>query len=133
MKKRTLTRKTLIREYDFNKVKDQALAPLSTMGIIEPLYDRVSFMPLDQAALEKIKILDILRGKKGTPMAEAEWNLKMPALLVYHLRDYLYNEKYYNWTVTIDEEGFLCVQARKNTPKSRLGWGVFEKDLESRI
>lgn len=131
--KRTLTRKTLIREYDFNKVKAQAFAPLSTMGIIETLYDRASFMPLNQAALEKIKMMDILRGKNNTPIMEAEWNLKMPALLVYHLRDYLYNEKYYNWKVSVDDEGFLCVQARKNTPKSRLGWGIFEKDLTSRL
>ena len=133
MKQRTLTRKTLIREYDFNKVKAQAFAPLSTMGIIETLYDRATFMPLDQVALEKIKMLDILKGKKSTPLIEAEWNLKMPAVLVFHLRDYLYNEKYWQWKVSIDEEGFLCVQARRNTPKSRLGWGVFEKDLTSRL
>ena len=133
MKKRTLTRKTIIREYDYNKVREQALAPLLTMGITETLYDRVSFMPLDQAALEKLKMLDILKGKNHTPILETKWDLKMPALLLWDLKDYLYNEKYCQWDVTTDEEGVICVQARSNTPKTRLGWGIFEKDLTSRL
>jgi len=131
MKKRTLTRKVIIREYDYNKVRDQALGGLIFDGMA--LYDRADFTPLNQEALEKLKVVEILKGKKNTPLLEANLNLNMPALLVSQLRDYLYDSRYYNWRVTTDEDGFLCVQARKNTPKSRLGWAVFEKDLESRI
>lgn len=131
--KRTLTRKVIIREHDYKKVAEASLAPLITMGITETLYDRVSFIPLDQEALEKLKILDILKGKHRTPIMETKWDLKMPGLLLWDLKDYLYNERYCHWSVTTDDEGVMCVQARKNTPKSRLGWAVFEKDLESRL
>jgi hypothetical protein len=125
---RTLTRKVIIREYDYNKVRNQALG-----GLIYALYDRASFTPLNQETLEKLKMIEILKGKTNTPILEANINLVVPALLVSQLRDYLYDSRYYKWPVTTDEDGYLCVQARKNTPKSRLGWAVFEKDLESRI
>jgi hypothetical protein len=128
---RTLRRKVIIREYDYNKVRDQALGGLIYDGMA--LYDRAEFTPLNQEALEKLKVVEILQGKKNTPIIEADLDLKMPSRLVAQLRDYLYDNRYYNWSVTTDEDGYLCVQARKNTPKSRLGWAVFEKDLESRI
>lgn len=129
MKSRTLTRRVIIREYDFNKIKDQALGPFYD-GY--SLYDTVTFMPLDREGLEKLKIMELLKGKTG-PLTEIDWDLKMPSLLLWQLRDYLYNERYTDWTVTTDDEGYLCVQARKNTPKSRIGWGVFEKTFTSRL
>jgi len=128
---RTLTRKVIIREYDYNKVRNQALGGLIYDSMA--LYDRASFTPLNQETLEKLKMIEILKGKTNTPILEANINLVVPALLVSQLRDYLYDSRYYKWPVTTDEDGYLCVQARKNTPKSRLGWAVFEKDLESRI
>ena len=54
-------------------------------------------------------------------------------MILFDLKDYLYNERYVHWKVSVDEEGYICVQARNNTPKSRLGFAVFEKDLVSRI
>ncbi len=129
---RTLRRKVIIREYDFVKVRDHAFAPLACMGLIESLYDRAEFTPISQENLEKLKVLEILRGKQ-TKLSEVELDLKRPAILVAHLRDYLYNSRYYLWDVTVDEDGYVCVQARKNTPKSRLGWAVFEKDITSRL
>ncbi len=129
---RTLRRKVIIREYDFERVRDQAFAPLAMMGSIETLYDRAEFTPLNQENLEKLKVLEILKGKQ-TKLSDIELDLKRPAILVAQLRDHLYNDKYYQWSVTIDEEGYVCVQARKNTPKSRLGWAVFEKDIGSRL
>lgn len=130
MTKRTLKRKIIIREYDYAKVADQAAG---TFYDGMSLYDRVSFLPLNQFNLEQLKVLEILKGKTHTPLIESEWNNSVPAMMLYHLRDYLYDERYYNWTVSIDEDGYICVQARKNTPKSRIGWGVFEKDLVSRL
>ncbi len=127
---RVLKRKVIIREYDFEKVKSQALGNLVFDGMA--LYDRVSFTPLSADGLEKLKLQELLKGKTG-PLTQIDPDKTIPALLLYQLKDYLYSEKYYNWQVTIDEEGYLCVQARKNTPKSRIGWGVFEKDLVSRI
>lgn len=129
---RTLRRKVIIREYDFNKVKEQALLPLACMGISDTLYDRATFLPLSQENLEKLKLMEILKGK-GSNLKDIRWENTMPSRLVAQFKDYLYNNRYYDWRVTLDEEGYICVQARKNTPKSRLGWGIFEKDFMSRL
>ena len=126
---RTLRRKVIIREYDFERVKGEAFAPTG----IHTLYDRAEFVPLNQEAIEKLKVVDILKGKNHTPILETKWNTKIPGLLLRDLKDYLYDERYAMWRVTIDLDGYLCVQARKNTPLSRIGWGVFEKDLTSRL
>ena len=128
---RILKRKVIIREYDFNKLQERALSVGFFCDNVA-LYDRASFVPLDQNTLEKIRLQEILKGKSG-PITEVNWNLSIPAVLLYQLRDYLYTDKYYNWNVTIDEEGYICVQSRKNTPKTRIGWGVFEKDLYSKL
>lgn len=131
MKNRILRRKVIIREYDFNIVRNQAL---SVGFYVEDhaLYDRVSWTPINQDTLEKLRLQEILKGKSG-PLTTLTFDLKMPAILVAQLKDYLYSEKYYHWNVSVDSEGYICIQSRKNTPKTRLGWGVFEKDLTCRI
>ena len=129
MKTRTFKRRIIIREYDFNRVRDEAFAVVMGQGT---LYDRAEFTPLNEDSLEKLKLVELLKSKNSI-LANTNLNLEIPALTLYQLKDYLYSEKYCNWTVTIDEDGFLCVQARKNTPKSRIGWGVFEKDTVCRI
>jgi hypothetical protein len=129
MKTRTLTRRIIIREYDFARVRDQAFSVISGDG---SLYDRAEFTPMSNDTLEKLKLVELLKGKR-TQLSQAALNLEIPALTLYQLKDYLYSEKYCHWRVTIDEDGYLCVQARKNTPKSRIGWGVFEKDYSCRI
>jgi hypothetical protein len=129
MKTRTLTRRIIIREYDFARVRDEAFSVISGDG---SLYDRAEFTPMSNDTLEKLKLVELLKGKT-TQLSQAALNLEIPALTLYQLKDYLYSEKYCQWRVTIDEDGYLCVQARKNTPKSRIGWGVFEKDYSCRI
>lgn len=129
MKSRTLKRRVIIREYDFNKIKEQALGSFYDG---HALYDRVNFIPLNQEGLEKLKVMELLKGKKG-PLTEINWDLTMPALLLWQLKDYLFNDRYTEWNVFTDEEGYLCVQARKNTPVSRIGWGEFEKTFTSRL
>lgn len=128
---RILKRKVIIREYDYRRVRDQALCGFLSLG--SSLYDRAEFTPLNQAALEKLQLVEILKGRNYDPLVEADWNSNIPAMMLYRLRDYLYDKKYVDWTVTLDEEGYICVQARKNTPKTRIGWAVFEKDLTSRL
>ena len=127
---RTLRRKVIIREYDFNKVAADATGAHFDG---QSLYDRVSFLPLNEENLEKLKVVEILQGKEHTVLLKSDWNNNVPAMMLYQLRDYLYDKRYYDWRVSIDDQGFICVQARKNTPKTRLGWGVFEKDLTCRI
>ena len=128
MKQRTLKRRVIIREYDFAKIKDQALGLYDGYA----LYDRVSWTPLSLDTLEKLQLQEILKGKTS-PILDAKWDLKFPSTVLYQLKDYLYDITYTKWRVTIDDEGYLCVQARKNTPKTRIGFGIFEKDLESRL
>jgi hypothetical protein len=124
MKSRKLRRQVIIREYDYHKVYKQAMDLA--------LYDRGSFIPLNQENLEKIKLVDLLKGKT-TPMTELAYDLKSPAILLYHLKDYLYSEKYYEWNVRVNQEGYVCVQPRKNIQESIVGWAVFEKDLVCRV
>lgn len=125
MKTRTLKRKVLIREYDYNRVEHDSLMDRE-YGV---LYDRASFTPVTFDDIEKQQIVEILKGK-----TETTWrDLEQPARALYNIRDYLYDNRYFDWRVTFDEEGYLCVQARKNTPLSRIGWGIFEKDLVARI
>jgi hypothetical protein len=128
MKTRTLKRKVIIREYDYERVKRDAFMPIGLGSI----YDRAEFTPLNQDSLEKIKLEQILRGRDN-PFTVIDTETTKPYQLLSGLRDYLYNNKYLDWHVTEDEEGYICVQARKNTPKSRLGYAVFEKDLVSRL
>ena len=122
---KVLKRKVLIREYDYRKVQREAFTPVG----ISALYDRASFNPIKLDDLEKQRIMDYLKGKE-----EPLWkNLDMPSIALYNVKDHLYDKRYCDWNVTYDDEGYLCVQARKNTPLSRIGWGIFEKDLLVRI
>lgn len=122
---RTLRRKVLIREYDYKRVERDSLMDRD----LGKLYDRASFTPVTFDDIEKHQLIELLKGKE-----ESIWrDLDQPALTLYHVRDSLYDPRYYDWRVTFDEEGYLCVQSRKNTPKSRIGWGIFEKDLQSRL
>ena len=122
---RTLKRKVLIREYDYKRVEHIGLMDRKQGA----LYDRASFNPVQLNDLEKHRLIELLKGKE-TPT----WrDLESPAIALYNVKDSLYDPRYYDWQVTYDEEGYLCVQSRKNTPLSRIGWGVFEKDLSARI
>jgi hypothetical protein len=132
MTTRTLRRRVIIREYDFEKVKNQAIGVNYYFNVGNSLYDRAEFIPLNQDTLEKLKLTELLKGKTG-PLTEVRTNMKNPALLLYNLKDYLYDQKYFEWNVDLDDEGYICVQARKNTPRTRIGWAIFEKEIVCRI
>jgi hypothetical protein len=125
---RTLKRKVIIREYDFHKVKADVVSTGFTTQVV--LYDRVEFKPIKRDDLEKENLLRVLKQpEKSNPFKPTE----IPALFLFNVKDYLYNEKYIEWNAEYDEDGYIWVQARKNTPRSKLGWGVFEKDFHSRL
>lgn len=127
MKNRILRRKVIIREYDFEKVRAEAIGEVG-FARLGALYDRAEFTPLTLESLEKENVIDTLKGKERKYKA-----LKQPNLMLHYLKDYLYNEKYPDWNIEYDEQGQLWIQARKNTPRTRLGWGIFEKDLSCKI
>ena len=127
---RTLRRKVIIREYDFIKVRDQAFAPLARFGIpagmSNTLYDRAEFVPLTKNELEMQNLIHVLKkADNDNPLKPTG----IPAVFLYNAKDYLYSSKYIDYNPEYDEDGYIWVQARKNTPRSRLGWGIFEKDL----
>ena len=127
---RTLKRKVIIREYDFEKVKDQAFAPLFMMGLTETLYDRAEFTPFTRDTIGQDYLMKILGDKTKKNFARPNQH---PANWLFDMKDFLYNEKYIDYHPEYGEDGFIYVQARKNTPRSKLGWAIFEKDLDVRL
>jgi hypothetical protein len=130
MATRTLRRKVIIREYDYDKVRSQAFSPLNYMGLTDTLYDRAEFKPLTRKQLEHENLIKLLKtGGEENPLRPTE----IPALFLFNVKDYLYDRRYIEWHSEYDDQGQIWVWARKNTPRSRLGWGIFEKDLVSRL
>lgn len=126
---RTLRRKVIIREYDFDKIKSYALSTGKYQDEYT-LYDRADFVPFTKQSLEQEYMMKLLGDKTKKGFAKpAEY----PANWLYEMRDYLYNEKYVQYHPEYDDDGYIYLQARNNTPRTRIGWGIFEKDLESRI
>jgi hypothetical protein len=126
---RTLKRRVIIREYDFDKIKSYALSTGKYQDEYT-LYDRADFFPFTRDILEKEYMLKILGDKTKKNFARPS---EHPANWLYDMKDYLYSEKYIHYHPVYDEDGFIYVQARMNTPRTRIGWGIFEKDLTSRL
>lgn len=120
---RLLRRRCIIREYDYQRVAREARELIEG----EPLYDRVSFEPITRDGMEKQSLLLVLKNND-------RWGDYVPSRYPINtlvlFRDYLYNTRYLTWTATYDNEGQMWIQSRRNTPCTRLGWGVFEKDLD---
>jgi hypothetical protein len=127
---RTLRRKVIIREYDYEKVRDQSFMPLRSMGLMETMYDRAEFRPITKTQLEYDNLIMLLRDDfEENPLRPTA----IPALFLFNAKDYLYNQKYIEWKSEYDDDGYIWIQAKKNAPRTRLGWGIFEKDLVSRL
>lgn len=126
---RTLRRKVIIREYDFEKVKAEAIGPIG-FGHINSLYDRASFTPFTKELLGQEYLMKILGDKTKKSLSRPDQH---PANWLWDMKDQLYNPSYIQYHPEYDDDGFIYVQARRNTPRTKLGWGVFEKDLISII
>ena len=121
---KVIRRRVIMREYDFNKVVESALTP-SLYIVGDSLYDRVEFRPFTRDQLEKDAIVYALKySNRKNPFQPVESSGRF----LLNLRAYLYNNRYVNWRSWYDDEGYICIQSRKNNPVSRLGWGIFEKD-----
>lgn len=120
---KVLRRRCIIREYDFKRVRGEALS--TCYGYT--LYDRAEFTPLSKETIEQEYLMSVLKGKEFPPFKD----VKYPTSLMYALKDYLYNQRYFGWNTWFDDDHYLVIQPRKNVTPSRLGWGVFEKDIES--
>lgn len=124
-----LRRKIIIREYDFKKIKTKALGHIDRYCT---LYDRAMFTPINKDELEKEYLIFLLTKDENiktiNPMND--WKpTDYPSSYLWHIKKRLYNEDYARWDCRFDEDGYLLIRYNKGTPETKLGWGVFEKEL----
>lgn len=113
---RTLRRRILIREYDYNQIEYRA----------KTLYDRVTFTPICRKDLEQEELVLMLKNPEND--WDPPWGLEDTiSILLWRNKVLLYNQDYIRWRLT-DEIDSITIQSRKNTPVSKLGWATFEKD-----
>lgn len=115
-----LRRRCIIREYDFNKLRNQATL----------WYDTATFDPLSVKKIEAEVVLRILKGERWSKFdfRDADKVYERPSVWLYYMKDYLYDQSYYKWNVTVDpddQQQQIYVQYRRNTPISRIGWAEF--------
>lgn len=129
MKNKLLRRKIIIREYDFNKIRTKATAKVDRY---ETLYDRATFTPITKDELEKEYLIFLLTKDENdvTSNPMNSWKpTEFPSSYLWHMKKNLYNEDYARWDSRFDEDNYLLVRYNKVTPETKLGWGVFEKEL----
>lgn len=113
-----LVRSVIIREYDFkHKLKPRCKA----------LYDECEFEPMTRDGLEKEHMLHVLKGN-----TEHFANYTKPKDMLYDVKSWLYSKDYIRNDVVVeyDDTGFLWIQYRKNTPKTKLGWAKLQKEYD---
>ena len=109
---KTLRRRVLIRQYDFDRMHKRA---------VPRHYDTGTFEPITRDAIEKEKIWNELRSR---PRTWLYYGRDIDQILD-GMKDYTYNSQYLRWKKSWNEQGVLCVQSRSNHPPSPLGWGTF--------
>lgn len=112
-----LHRRTIIRQYEFNK-KFNSFVPL--------LYSKAEFVPITVNDLEKEHVFKLLNADSSLLGKRAYIDFTDPYAILRHYKDFLYNDRYRFWQLEVDELGQIWVQSRKNTPRSILGWGNFD-------
>jgi carotenoid cleavage dioxygenase-like enzyme len=118
-----LRRRVIIRQYDYLKLAHEA---------IPGLYDASSFVPITLKELEQEHLMMVLSEKPSEKLLvprnyqSDEKYYEYPQNYLWHMQNRLYDKKYVGWFSEYDEDGYLWIQARKNTPRTLLGWGEFE-------
>jgi hypothetical protein len=115
-----IRRRVLIRESDYCKIVTNAVGGIIFDGMM--LYTHSEFEPLTQIKIEQEETWAILQNRRHV------WQYASRGVknIFFGMKDYLYNPRYADWQSFWDDEGYLCVQARSNTPVSRVGWATFE-------
>ncbi len=123
-----LHRRIIIRQYDYDKMVDRALSGL---------YHSATFTPITLSELEQEHLVRVLSNTQSEYLAQVPkrraWNhtddekyYRYPRNFLWQMQEYLYDKNYVDWFSDYDEAGYLWIQARKNTPRTLLGWGEFE-------
>lgn len=118
-----LRRRCIIRQYDYLKFVDV---------YIPIYYHTAEFTPVTIKELEQERLFQILKNnstdnqRPGSMTNAYTGNLEYPRNYLKAMQDYLYNPEYIKWFSDYDQDGYMWIQARSNTPRTMLGWGVFE-------
>ena len=121
--KKKLVRTVIVRQYDYNKMAKYA---------VPWLYSYSEFTPITIKELEQQHIMNILSDDKKSNLYIDEYKpyYQYPRNFLWEMRNNLYDKKYVDWFSDYDELGYMWIQARKNTPRTLLGWGTFEYNYE---
>lgn len=117
--KRTLRRRCIIREYDFNKILKKDPTRI--------LYDIYEFEPFTKLKLEQEAMWHTLKGS-----LVHNWLIENPPRSnLRRLQDSLYNKRYLEWDCWFTADGYILIQGKKNGPQSKLGWATMTKTYET--
>jgi hypothetical protein len=121
-----LRRRIIIRQYDYTDMVKRA---------IPTWYHTSSFEPITLKELEQEYLLALLSEKKSQMLLAPsrycppnEQYYQYPQSYLWQMQNFLYDKNYVKWFSEYDEDGYMWIQARKNTPKTLLGWATFEYD-----
>jgi hypothetical protein len=121
-----LSRKIIMREYDF--IKELQPVPMKSGGHYS-LYDRAYFTPITKDGLEKEYLIHVLTEK----VSGDSWKpTHTPAKYLYDMKKRLYSESYVKWQFRFCDDGYIWIRYNKNTPETKLGWGIFEMDIKTK-
>ena len=113
-----LRRRVIMRQYDY--VKHHG-------SFVPSYYSASNFVPITLKELEQEYLLKILNGTIDEERIK-KINFEYPKNYLQAMSDYLYKQEYIQWFSEYDEDGYMWIQARANTPRSVLGWATFELD-----
>ena len=117
---RPIRRRVLIRESDYQRMVTNAYGGIVFDGMM--LYNHSEFDALTQTKIEQEIAWAVLQNRRHV------WQYASRGVknIFFGMKDYLYNPRYADWRSFWDDQGYLCVQARSNTPVSKVGWATFE-------
>ena len=118
-----LRRRIIIRQYDYLKL---------VRNTIPGLYHSSSFNPITLKDLEHEHLMMVLSEKRSRMLLVPSNHrvdpkyYEHPRSYLWQMQNVLYDKKYADWFSEYDEDGYMWIQARANTPSTLLGWGEFE-------
>ena len=115
-----LQRRIIIRQYDYEKIVKQH---------VPGLYSTATFVPITLDELKKEHTFAILRNNSDRYRLE-NVHYEYPRNYLQAMDDRLYDKRYVDWFSNYDSDGLMWIQSRQNTPRSVLGWGVFEYNYQ---
>ena len=113
-----LRRRVIMRQYDYIK---------HLKNFVPVFYDSSDFEPITLEELKKEHMFLLLKNSASLSKLD-QIDYEYPRNYLAAMSDWLYNRDYVNWFSEYDEDGYLWIQARSNTPSSILGWATFESD-----